>query len=177
MAQQKEMARLEELADRFRYKATKAAMAQSKLKQIERMERIEKPESADGRTFHMRLEPTDQVSKDILSVKDLAVGYDTVLGTLSVELKRGDRVGIIGGNGLGKSTLLKTLMGQLEPLGGSFHFGAGVKIGYFDQQMAMYTGHRTVLEDYQNEFRGDTDFEARSALGAFLFSGEDVFKT
>ena len=177
LAQQKEIARLDELVERFRYKATKAAMAQSKLKQIERMERIEKPENADRRTFHMQLEPTDPVSKDILSVKDLAVGYDTVLGTVSVELKRGDRVGIIGGNGLGKSTLLKTLMGLLEPLGGSFQFGAGVKIGYFDQQMAMYAGRRTVLEDYQNAFPVDTDFEARSALGAFLFSGEDVFKT
>lgn len=177
IAQQKEIARLDELVERFRYKATKAAMAQSKLKQIERMERIERPESADRRTFHAAFEPTDPVSKDILSVENLSVGYDKVLGTVNMELKRGDRVGIIGGNGLGKSTLVKTLMGQLPPLGGSFRFGTGVKIGYFDQQMAMYAGHMTVLDDYKSAFPADTDFEARSALGAFLFSGEEVFKT
>lgn len=177
IAQQKEIARLDELVERFRYKATKAAMAQSKLKQIERMERIERPESADRRTFHAAFEPTDPVSKDILSVENLSVGYDKVLGTVNMELKRGDRVGIIGGNGLGKSTLVKTLMGQLPPLGGSFRFGTGVKIGYFDQQMAMYAGHTTVLDDYKSAFPADTDFEARSALGAFLFGGEDVFKT
>ena len=176
-AQQKELERLTLLTDRFRYKATKAAMVQSKLKQMERTEKIERPEQSDRRTFHVNLEAQTPAAKDILSLRELTIGYRQALGKLDLEIKRGDRVGIIGGNGLGKSTLVKTLMGQLPPLGGSYQFGTGAKIGYFDQQMALYTGHHTVLADYQSAFPADTDFEARSMLGGFLFSGEDVFKT
>ena len=176
-AQQKEIEHLNELVERFRYKATKAAMAQSKIKRIERMELVEAPESYDNRTFHADFEPTVQSAKDVLIAKDLQIGFDRPLSTVSFEVKRGDRIGIVGGNGLGKSTLLKTIMGIMPALGGSFQLGAAVKPGYFDQQMAHYKGNQSVLDDFMTSFPQLNDFEARSALGAFLFSGEDVFKT
>ena len=177
LAQQKEIGRLEDLVDRFRYKATKAAMAQSKLKQIDRMDLIENPEKSDLKTFHADFEPYDIGVKDVLSVKDLGVGYDSLLSTVNLEVKRGDKIGIIGGNGLGKSTFIKTLMGQVRALSGEYKFGPRVSIGYFDQQMALYSSADTILEDFMSAFPALNDFEARSALGAFLFSGEDVFKT
>ena len=176
-AQQKEREKLENLVERFRYKATKAAMAQSKIKALEKMEIVESPERYDLRTFHADFEPLDIGVKDVLSVKDLTVGYDKPLSTVSLEMKRGDKVGIIGGNGLGKSTFIKTLMGTVPKLSGEYKFGPRVQIGYFEQQMAQYSSEDTVLEDFLKEFPTLTDFEARSALGAFLFSGEDVFKT
>lgn len=176
-AGQKERERLENLVERFRYKATKAAMAQSKLKQLEKMEIIESPERYDLRTFHADFTPLDIGVKDVLSVKDLCVGYEKPLSTVNLEMKRGNKVGIIGGNGLGKSTFIKTLMGEVPKLSGEYKFGPRVQIGYFDQQMAQYSSNDTVLQDFLKEFPTLTDFEARSNLGAFLFSGEDVFKT
>lgn len=176
-AQQKEIERITATAERFRYKATKAKMAQSKLKQIDRMEIIEAPEQSDNRTFKGTLKAEYQSVKDVLSVNKLQIGFDRVLSQVSFNVLRGERIGVIGGNGLGKSTLLKTLVGKMPPLGGSFTFGANVKIGYFDQQMAQYRGSETVLENFQNDYPSCTDFEARSALGAFLFSGDDVFKS
>ncbi len=176
-AQQKEIEHLNEVVERFRYKATKAAMAQSKIKQLERMELIDAPTRADDRVFKASLNPARRSAKDVLTAEGLKIGFDTPLSTVDLKLLRGQRVGIIGGNGLGKSTFLKTLVGAIPPLGGEFKIGAMVDIGYFDQQMAQYTSLDTVLDDFKNAFRGMGDYEARSALGAFLFSGEDVFKT
>ncbi len=176
-AQQKEIAHLEGLVERFRYKATKAAMAQSKIKQLERMEIIEAPEKQNNRTFHASFTPEDLGVKDVLSVTNLEIGYNTSLSTLSLEVKRGDRIGIIGGNGLGKSTFIKTIVGALPPLSGEYRFGARINIGYFEQQMAQYMSNDTVLEDFRKVYPDLNDYEARSALGAFMFSGEDVFKT
>jgi ATP-binding cassette subfamily F protein 3 len=176
-AQQKEIARLNELVERFRYKANKAAMAQSKLKQLERMDLIEPPETYDNRTFKAAFQPTIRSVNDVLTVRNLAIGYDKVLSVVNFEIKRGEHIGIIGGNGLGKSTLLKTLVGSLPSLGGELILGGSIKIGYFDQQMAQYSSTDTVLDDFRNEFPSYNDFQARSALGAFLFSGDDVFKT
>lgn len=176
-AQQKEIAELEGLIDRFRYKATKASMAQSKIKQLEKIERIEAPDREDRRTFHTSFTPEDLGVKDVLSVQNLEIGYTSPLSTVNLEVKRGDRIGIIGGNGLGKSTFIKTIVGKLSPLSGDYRFGARVKIGYFDQQMAEYESSDSVLDDFGKAYPALTDFEARSALGAFMFSGEDVFKT
>lgn len=175
--QQKEIARLNELIEKFRYKANKAAMAQSKIKYLERMEIIEKPECYDNRTFHAEFEPEIQSVKDVLTVRNLSIGYSKELSKVSFDIKKGQHIGIIGGNGQGKSTLLKTLVGTVPPLDGSFVFGGNVKIGYFDQQMAQFTSKNTVLDDFLNEFPHLNNFEARSALGAFLFTGDDVFKT
>ncbi len=176
-AQKKEIERLEELVARFKYKPTKAAMAQSKLKQIERMIPLAPPESYDMRTFHADFEPQDIGVKDMLSVKDLKIGFDRVLSTVSLEVKNGEHIGIIGSNGLGKSTFIRTLMGDVKALGGEFRFAVRASIGYFDQQMAQYTSTDTVLEDFMSAFPYLTENEARTALGAFLFSGEEVFKT
>lgn len=175
--QQKEIARLNELIEKFRYKANKAAMAQSKIKYLERMELIEKPESYDNRTFHAEFEPDFQSVKDVLTVRDLSIGYTKELSKVSFDVKKGQHVGIIGGNGKGKSTLLKTIVGAIPSLGGSYIIGGNVKIGYFDQQMAQFSSNKTVLDDFLDAFPHLTNFEARSALGAFLFTGDDVFKT
>ena len=177
LAQKKEIERLNALVTKFKYKATKASMAQSKLKQIERMDILESPEAYDMRTFKADFEPEDIGVKDVLSVKNLGVGYTSVLSVVDLEIKRGDRIAVLGGNGLGKSTFIRTLVGQIPKLEGEFKFAPRVKIGYFDQQMAQYKSKNTVLEDFCCAFPQLTEFEARSALGAFLFSGEDVFKT
>ena len=126
-AQQREIEHLEGLVERFRYKATKAAMAQSKLKQLERIERIDAPEADDVRTFHAKIEPSIRSARDVLSVQKLVVGYDRPLSTVSFDLRRGERIGVVGGNGLGKSTLLKTLVGKVPKLGGEYYFGGAVK--------------------------------------------------
>lgn len=175
-AQQREISHLESVVEKFRYKATKAAMAQSKIKQLERIERVEAPKKENLQTFHGGLSAAVRSSKDVLSVKELEIGYDKLLSKVSFEVQRGDRIGIIGGNGLGKSTLLKTITGIVPALGGSFSFGGGVKLGYFDQQMAKYTGCDTVFESFSSSFPMLSNFEVHRALGAFLFTGEDVFK-
>lgn len=174
--QQREIAHLNGIVERFRYKATKAAMAQSKLKQIDRMERVDAPEKADTRSFRAEFEPDVQSVQLVLSVNNLSIGYDKPLTTLSLQVQRGERIGILGGNGLGKSTFLKTIMGQLQSLGGNYIIGDKVKIGYFDQQMALYHSDKNVLDEYWDEFPALRQTEVRGALGAFLFTGEDVFK-
>ncbi len=176
-AQQEEIARIKDLIEKFRYKANKAAMAQSKIKYLERMELIEAPEKYDSKQFHADFEPDIRSAKDVLYVNNLKIGYEKVLSQVSFTILRGQHVGILGGNGQGKSTLLKTLVGAVPSLGGTFIIGNNVKIGYFDQQMAQYTSSKTVLDDFMDEFPRITPFEARSSLGAFLFTGDDVFKT
>lgn len=174
--QQKEIAHLSGLVDRFRYKATKAAMAQSKIKQLERMDIVEAPELADTKSFHADFEPEYQSVQLVLSAKDLEIGYSKTLSTVSLNITRGEKIGIIGGNGLGKSTFLKTIVGAIPQLGGTYSFGDKVKIGYFDQHMAQYKSDKAVLDEYWDEFPNLTQTEVRSALGAFLFTQEDVFK-
>lgn len=174
--QQKEIAHLSGLVDRFRYKATKAAMAQSKIKQLERMDIVEAPELADTKSFHADFEPEYQSVQLVLSAKNLEIGYSKTLSTVSLNITRGEKIGIIGGNGLGKSTFLKTIVGAMPQLGGTYSFGDKVKIGYFDQHMAQYKSDKTVLDEYWDEFPNLTQTEVRSALGAFLFTQEDVFK-
>ncbi|MBQ7116830.1 MAG: ABC-F family ATP-binding cassette domain-containing protein, partial [Clostridia bacterium] len=175
--QQKEIAKLNETIEKFRYKANKAAMAQSKIKYLERMEVLEAPEMYDTRTFRAAFEPEIQSVKDVLTVRDLQIGYTKLLSTVSFDVKKGQHVAVIGGNGLGKSTLLKTIVGAIPSLGGNFIIGANVRLGYFDQQMAQYVSKNTVLDDFMSAFPHLDLYEARSALGAFLFSGNDVFKT
>ncbi len=177
IAQQKEIARLSGLVERFRYKATKAAFAKSKLKQIERMDLVEIPEKADTKSFHGGFEPEYQSYKQVLSAKNLLIGYDKPLSEVSVEITRGQKVGIIGGNGLGKSTFLKTIVGMIPPLGGTFSIGSRVKLGFFDQQMAQYKSDKTVLDEYWDEFPELKHEEVRSVLGAFLFTQEEVLKS
>lgn len=175
-AQQKEIARLQAVADRFIHKATKASMAKSKLKAIEHMELIEKPESYDLKAFHALTEPARESGGDVLDVDNLGVGYDTTITNVTFSLKRGQKLGVIGANGQGKSTFLKTIAGKLKAKSGKFRFGHGVESGYFDQTMAQYTSEKNVLNDFWDVYPTLTETEVRSVLGGFLFSGEDVFK-
>lgn len=174
--QQAEIARLNEIVEKFKNKPTKVAMTRSKLKQIEHMDKIEMPDSFDTKSFHTNLTPFVETGKDVLSVRNLVIGYDTPLATISMEAKKGKKYGIIGGNGIGKSTFLKTLTGKVNSLGGDFSFGPKVEIGYFDQQMAQYSSDKQVLDDYWDEFPTLTQTEVRNELAAFLFTGDDVFK-
>lgn len=176
IAQQKEIERLQRMVTRFKGKPTKTSMAQSKQKAIDRMVIIEAPDKYDNKTFHANFQPEKETGNDVLYISELAIGYDHPLSVVSLDLKRGEKLGILGGNGLGKSTFLKTIVGKIPALSGEYRFGTNVQIGYFDQQMAMYTSNKTVLDDFWDEYPNLTETEARNALGAFLFSGEDVFK-
>lgn len=176
IAQQKEIERLQRMVTRFKGKPTKTSMAQSKQKAIDRMVIIEAPDKYDNKTFHANFQPEKETGNDVLYTSELAIGYDHPLSVVSLDLKRGEKLGILGGNGLGKSTFLKTIVGKIPALSGEYRFGTNVQIGYFDQQMAMYTSNETVLDDFWDEYPNLTETEARNALGAFLFSGEDVFK-
>ena len=175
-AQAKEIERLEAIAERFKNKPTKVSMARSKLKAIEHMDIIEAPDRYDNKSFRAEFTPRIEPGKDILFVKNLQIGYDRPLCSLSFDIKRGDRLGIIGGNGIGKSTLLKTLTDIVPALSGEYRYGTNVEIGYFDQQMAQYMSDKTVMDDFWDMYPDLTQTEVRNALGALLFTGDEVFK-
>ncbi len=174
--QQAEINRLNDIVDKFKNKPTKVAMTRSKLKQIEHMDKVDMPDSFDTKSFRANLTPLVETGKDVLSVRNLVIGYDVPLATVSMEVKKGKRYGVIGGNGIGKSTFLKTLTNKVNSLGGEFSFGPKVEIGYFDQQMAQYTSDKQVIDDYWDMFPTLTQTEVRNELAAFLFTGDDVFK-
>ena len=174
--QKEEIKRLTRLIERFRYKATKAKMVQSKIKQLERMKIVDKPDRYDLKTFHANFQPATETVNKVLTVNGLSVGYDKSLAHVNLELFKGQKLGVIGDNGTGKSTFLKTLMRKISALSGDFEFGLRAEIGYFDQQMAEYKSHKTVFDDFHDEYPHLNETEVRTALGAFLFSGEDVFK-
>ncbi len=174
--QREEINRLNRVIERFRYKATKAKMVQSKIKQIERMKIIDAPDRYDLKTFHANCQPAEVSVKNVLKVDGLSIGYDKSLATVNLELFRGNKLGVIGDNGIGKSTFLKTLMSEIPALSGEFTYGLKVQIGYFNQQMAEYSSAKTVMEDFCDEFPKLNETEVRTTLGSFLFTGEDVFK-
>ena len=174
--QQAEIKRLRTIADRFRYKPTKAKMALSKLKKIEQMTIIEEPNKYDLKTFHANFNLKIESGKMVMSVKNLEIGYDKPIQTISFELYKGQKLGIIGENGIGKSTLLKTLNGDIPKLGGEFEYGYHVEKGYYDQQMEFSNPENTVFDEMYNAFPNLTTTQIRTILGTFLFSGEDVFK-
>ena len=174
--QQAEIKRLQAIADRFRYKPTKAKMALSKLKQIERMTIIDEPNKYDLKTFHANFNLEQESGKTVLTVKNLKIGYDKPLAEVSFELFRGQKLAIIGENGIGKSTLLKTLNGDIEKIDGNFEYGYHVKKGYFDQQMQFANPENTVFDEFYESFPTLTTTQIRTLLGTFLFSGEEVFK-
>lgn len=172
----KEIDRLTALVEKFRYKANKAAMAQAKLKQIERIGDEGTPSNFDTATFRSNFQPERETVEKAVVLDKLVFGYDKPLGEVDTVVKRGEKVGIIGQNGTGKSTLVKTIVHKLKPLGGSATFGLHAQVGYFDQTSTQSFSTLTVLEDFQNEFPMLSNTEARSALGAFMLSGDDVFK-
>ena len=175
--QQKEIKRLTDIANRFRYKPTKAKMALSKLKQVERMIKIEEPNKYDLKTFKANFDIEKESGNNVLTVKDLEIGYNNLpLTKISFNLYKGQKLGIIGANGTGKSTLLKTIIGKERPISGSFTLGYNVEIGYFDQKMAKLSSEKTIFDDFYEEFPNLTVTEIRNSLAAFMFYGEDVFK-
>ena len=173
---QKEIKRLQYIADRFRYKPTKAKMAMSKLKQIEKMVKIDKPNKSNTKTFKINLKTEENSYRDVLKVKNLSIGYDKELCKLSFNLERQDKLGIIGENGIGKSTLIKTLTGLLPPLSGKYIYGDRVSIGYFSQNFENLDNNNTVYEEIDKTYPSMTPNEIRTLLGSFEFTGEDVFK-
>ncbi len=172
----KEIERLTALVEKFRYKANKAAMAQAKLKQIARIGDINTPSAFNTATFHANFQPDRETVEKAVVLEKLVFGYDKPLGEIDTVIKRGQKVGIIGNNGCGKSTLVKTIMHSIRALSGTAVFGLHNNVGYFDQTLTQSFSSLTVLEDFQNEFPMLSNTEARSALGAFLFGGDDVFK-
>ena len=174
--QREEIARLTKLIERFRYKATKAKMVQSKIKMLERMKIVDRPDRYDLKPFHANFQPSFESVKKVLTVSGLVIGYERPLAEISLELFRGEKLAVIGANGIGKSTFLKTLVEKIPKLDGLFEFGIKTEIGYFDQQMAEYYSEKSVLDDFHDAFPLLNQTELRSSLGAFLFTGEDVFK-
>ena len=175
--QQAEIKRLKAIADRFRYKPTKAKMALSKLKKIEQMTIIEQPNRYDLKTFHLNFNIKLESGKMVLSAKDLEIGYNNkAIAKVSFELYKGQKLAIIGENGIGKSTLLKTLNENIPKINGNLEHGYHVEKEYFDQQMEFKDVEKTVFDDFYEEFPNLTTTQIRTILGTFLFTGEDVFK-
>ena len=174
--QQKEIERIEALIEKFRYKKNKAAFAQSKIKYLERMDRIEDV-SGPPKTFKAHFQARIRGGKRVLEVQDLSIGYTHELCKVSFEIMQGERIAVIGPNGKGKSTLVKTIMDIIPALSGEKILGHQIEMGYFDQDLAQFNSGNTVLEEIWNEYPDMTRSEVRTILGSFLFSGDDVFKT
>ena len=174
--QQKDIKRLEELIEKFRYKKNKAAFAQSKIKYLERMDKIEDPKKADNKTFKAKFICGNRGGKNVLSLDHYKVGYDHPLCEVTLNIERGDRICIMGDNGTGKSTLLKSIVGEVKPLDGYMMFGHQIDYAYFDQNLANFKTSNTVLEELWNEYPSLDMFQVRSVLGAFLFTSDEVFK-
>ena len=174
--QQKDIKRLEELIEKFRYKKNKAAFAQSKIKYLDKMEKLDDPKKADTKAFKAHFKCGVKGGKNVLSLDHYKVGYDKELFEVSLDILRGQRICVMGDNGSGKSTLLKTIVGEVKPLGGYLLFGHQIEVAYFDQNISSFKNGNTVLEELWNEYPNKEMYEIRSVLGAFLFSSDEVFK-
>jgi len=175
--QSKEIDHLQSFVDRFRYKATKAKSAQDRIKKLNRIERIEKPTSshANVRFQFKSKRPTEAI---ILTTKELCIGYeDTLQGPINFEMRGYEKVGIIGPNGIGKTTFIKTIMESLLPISGEVNFHKQMKIGYFDQNLQGLDESITVINTVHNRYPVKTLGEIRNLLARFLFVEEDVFKS
>lgn len=178
-AQQKEIQRLTQWIEMWKNTPTKVAATRSKRMAIEHMVKIEKPRRFDTKTFHAMFTPRIESYTEVLTVKNLKIGYDKELSQVSFTLRKGNRLAILGENGKGKSTLLKTLVGIVPALSGNFTFGHNVEWGYFDQQKAVVNEadpQQIVLENFWEEYPELKREEVRSALGSFMFSQEEVMK-
>ena len=174
--QQKEIARLTRIYERFRCKPSKARLAMSRLHQLEKMDILERPNKIEAITFKTNIDNIVMPSREVFILDNLEVGYDKVLYNLNLYVRRGDKIGIIGPNGLGKSTILKTIVGLVPKIQGTITVGNNVNIGYFDQSLMMLDENNTVLEEFMAQFPKVSEYEARCSLGSFLFKGDDVLK-
>lgn len=177
--QQKEIKRLTEWIEKWKNTPTKVAATHSKRMAIEHMVKVEKPRRFDTKAFHARYIPRIESYTNVINAKNLEIGYDKVLSTVTFLLQKKERLAVIGENGKGKSTLLKTLVGEIPALGGEFKFGQNVEWGYFDQHKAVmerFDPEQTVLDNFWEAYPDYLREEVRSALGGFLFSGDEVEK-
>lgn len=177
-AQQREIADINAFIERFRYKATKANAVQSRIKQLEKMKIIPMPQKSDNSAFRTRTKPEIESGSEVLSCTNLKIGYDKEhpLATLNLKVMRGERLGIIGSNGTGKSTFLQTITEKIPVISGYFKLGYNVQYGYFAQLESKKTSSKTIYQEFSDIFPKLNDREVRSSLGAFLFSGNDVNK-
>jgi ATP-binding cassette subfamily F protein 3 len=141
------------------------------------MSLIDKPQKPNSQAFFSNIKVNTESSNNVLSVKELEIGYNqTSLSKVSFELYKGDKVAVIGENGIGKSTLIKTLMGITPKISGKFTYGYNVEKSYFDQQIELINEENTIYEEYEQTFKNESPLQIRKSLGAFQFTGEDVFK-
>lgn len=175
--QQAELKRLNELIEKFKHKPSKASFARSRKSIIERMELIECPEPDSGSFFTGAIEPLFPGPKWVYEAEHLKIGYDNkVIKELSLRIRRGQKIGIIGANGTGKTTFLKTVAGELEAIDGKGVLGNNVLMGYFNQHTADITSDKTVVEHFHDLFPGMLEKDVRGTLGKYLFSGRDTAK-
>ena len=176
--QQKEIAALEDFVNRNLVRASTTKRAQSRRKQLEKMERLDKPEAGSksaNMTFH-----SDKTSGNIvLTVENAAIGYDGEILSepINLDLRKMNAIAIVGPNGIGKTTFIKSIVDQIPFIKGEKRFGANVEVGYYDQTQSKLTPSNTVLDELWNDFRLTPEVEIRNRLGAFLFSGDDVKKS
>ncbi|MFQ7776318.1 MAG: ABC-F family ATP-binding cassette domain-containing protein [Streptococcus lutetiensis] len=176
--QAKEIAKLEDFVQRNLVRASTTKRAQARRKQLEKMERLDKPSAGQksaNMTFH-----ADKVSGNVvLTVADAAIGYDDQILSepINIDVKKFDAIAIVGPNGIGKSTLIKSIVGQIPFIKGTSTYGANVEVGYYDQTQSNLTHTNTVLDELWNDFSTTPEVEIRNRLGAFLFSGDDVKKS
>ncbi|MCY8501936.1 ABC-F family ATP-binding cassette domain-containing protein [Bacillus inaquosorum] len=176
--QQAEIAKLQDFVDRNLARASTTKRAQSRRKQLERMEVMSKP-LGDEKSANFHFDITKQSGNEVLRVQDLTISYENqppLLTEVSFMLTRGESAALVGPNGIGKSTLLKTLMDTLKPDHGIISYGSNVSVGYYDQEQAELTSSKRVLDELWDEYPGLPEKEIRTCLGNFLFSGDDVLK-
>ncbi|WP_055442047.1 ABC-F family ATP-binding cassette domain-containing protein [Anoxybacillus suryakundensis] len=175
--QQEEITKLKDFIQRNIARASTTKRAQSRRKQLEKMNIIEKP-LGDEKSASFRFEIERPSGNDVLTANDLAIGYDHIIAkNLSFRITRGDSIALIGPNGIGKSTLLKTIVKRLPIKQGELRYGTNVQVGYYDQEQAELTSNKRVIDELWDEDRLKTEKEIRTILGNFLFSGDDVLKS
>ena len=174
--QQSEIKKLETFVEKNITRASTSGMAKSRRKVLERMEKIEKPR-LDAKSAQIAFEINRSTGEDVLSVKNLEIGYSNrITPPINLEVKRHDRIAIIGPNGIGKSTLIKTIAQKLESLSGNIRYGSNVQIGYYDQKQAEFKSNLTILDYVWNQYSHMPEKDIRTILGRFLFTQEEVKK-
>lgn len=176
--QQEEVAKLKDFIQRNIARASTTKLAQSRRKKLEKMELMNKP-LGDEKSANFQFDIERQSGNDVLKATDISVSYDRhhpIISNISFSISRGDSIALVGPNGIGKSTLLKSIVQKLDALTGSFSLGSHVQIGYYDQQQADLTSNKRVLDELWDEYPQQTEKEIRTVLGNFLFSGDDVLK-
>ena len=176
--QQKEIAALEDFVNRNLVRASTTKRAQSRRKQLEKMERLDKPQ-AGKKAANMTFQSEKTSGNIVLTVENAAIGYDgeVLSEPISLDLRKMNAVAIVGPNGIGKSTFIKSIVDQIPFIKGEKCFGANVEVGYYDQTQSKLTPSNTVLDELWNDFKLTPEVEIRNRLGAFLFSGDDVKKS